>query len=245
MPRKKKVSDELYNLRRRLNRNIASLEKSDRLTEGQRSNLEYFKQMREELTTIRGQRSASDILHSESAQKLKWRLENALQRQGIRGEQRRRLDFEKDVFSASLQEAGRKSDSTPSRASLQAVVFMQATKQHWQGLPADPLARQKEGIAWLFLKEAFCFWVYWPLLCPPICRLRSLAVAASIRSIPRSRAFGPKRCLMSQTACCSLRSLSCSLGEVNSSYCRKGSRETLPKERLSFRMGAFLSVIRS
>lgn len=137
MPRKKKVSDELYNLRRRLNRNIASLEKADRLTEGQRSNLEYFKQMRGELTTIRGQRSASDILHSESAQKLKWRLENALQRQGIRGEQRRRLDFEKDVFSASLQEAGRKSDSTPSRASLQAVVFMQATKQHWQGLPAD------------------------------------------------------------------------------------------------------------
>ena len=137
MPRKKKVSDELYNLRRRLNRNIASLEKADRLTEGQRSNLEYFKQMRGELTTIRGQRSASDILHSESTQKLKWRLDNALQRQGVRGEARRRLDFEKDVFSASLQEAGRKSDSTPSRASLQAVVFMQATKQHWQGLPSD------------------------------------------------------------------------------------------------------------
>lgn len=53
--------------------------------------------------------------------------------------------------------------------------------------------------------------------CPPICLLRSMAVAPSSRLMPRRMAFLPKRALMLSTASCILRSLASSRALASSS----------------------------
>ena len=137
-PRPKRPSDELYNLRRRLRRNIASLEKNrDSLTRGQRNNLEYFRVQLENLTPIKGMRSTEDILKSEESNTLRRRLNTALQPRGLQGRQRREFEVESDILKSNLAKSSKKGGEALDVNSLRAVVFMQATRQHWQGLPME------------------------------------------------------------------------------------------------------------
>ena len=80
---------------------------------------------------------------------------------------------------------------------------------------------------------------------PPICSLRSRAVAFSFKLVPRRSAFLPKRSFTASTARCSRRSSASASTSANRSMVANSSGSTPPKPTLMRRMGASARVVSS